>query len=242
MTAAAVTDLYAVVPAAGSGSRMQRDKPKQYINIDGQSVLRLTLNKLLQITPLTNIVIVHDEASSELVESYVAIDSDRISSCKGGVNRAESVRNGLQHLHDKYGPVCQRSSTLVHDAARPCVRISDIARLIELVAEDEHGGLLAVKLTDTILRANDQDQVIESVDRDLLWRAATPQLFNTGKLLDALNTALQDGVTVTDEASAMQRAGYKPKLVECHADNIKITTESDLVLAQLYLADQASEE
>ncbi len=229
-------NLYAVVPAAGVGSRMNADTPKQYIDINGRSVLAHTIDRLLQLEMLESIVVVLDQTSHNA--GLHIYENPKVTTCIGGGSRAESVRNGLQHLQGVAEP---GSLVLVHDAARPCVRTEDIRRLIKAVGSDKNGGLLAMPVVDTIKRADAGMHVTETVDRSHLWRAATPQLFVHQLLLQALTDALAAGADITDEASAMQHAGYSPKLVECSADNIKITTATDLALAEHYLAVQASQ-
>lgn len=227
-------ELFAVVPAAGSGSRMHLATPKQLIDIDGQSVIVRTVNRLLEIERLQKVVLSVTQSSIDTIDALPFKDKQKIELCEGGASRAESVLNGLDYLQPIAGT---DACVLVHDAARPCVRVEDITRLIEQ-ADDDHGGLLAMRVSDTIKRADQQQRSVDTLEREALWRAATPQFFNLYLLLNALRAALQDGVPITDEASAMQHAGYKPKLVECHTDNIKITTAPDLVLAQYYLSAQ----
>lgn len=231
-------DLFAVVPAAGSGSRMNSDTAKQYIEVNGLPILTHTVNRLLQIESIKKIVVVLDEVSYKKGTDKL-VDNPRVTTCIGGAVRAESVSNGLTHIgeHIKADAISD-SSVLVHDAARPCVRVDEIHHLIAQTAGDVNGGLLAMPVTDTIKRSDDSDRVTETVDRSMLWRAATPQLFPFETLVHALSKALEEGVNITDEASAMQYAGYSPKLVECSADNIKVTTSTDLVLAEHYLSAQ----
>lgn len=228
--------LHAVVPAAGTGSRMNSDTPKQFIGVNGSTILTHTIKRLLQIELLESIVVVLDEASYNA--GQLKFDNPKITICIGGDSRAESVRNGLLHL----GSVAPATMALVHDAARPCVRVEEVLRLIADVDGSENGGLLGMPVVDTIKRADANLHVTETVDRSQLWRAATPQLFRCTELLSALSRALEEGTSVTDEASAMQYAGYSPKLVECSADNIKITTATDLALAEHYLACQQAEQ
>ena len=128
----------------------------------------------------------------------------------------------------------------MHDAARPCVRAEDIARLIEQLADDPVGGLLAIPVRDTMKRAETNRRVITTEDRQGLWHALTPQMFRFGKLRHALEQALEDEALVTDEASAIELAEYEPLLVEGHADNIKVTRPEDLALASFYLDQQGS--
>jgi 2-C-methyl-D-erythritol 4-phosphate cytidylyltransferase len=129
---------------------------------------------------------------------------------------------------------------LVHDAARPCVRTEDIARLIAQLTDDPVGGLLAVPVRDTMKRASSNQRVISTETREGLWHALTPQMFRFGKLRHALEQAIEDEALVTDEASAMELAGNEPLLVEGHADNIKVTRPEDLALATFYLQQQSN--
>lgn len=226
---------HAVVPAAGAGSRMNSVTPKQYIDINGRAMLLHTVERLLQVESLQSIVVVLDKITCD--DSQLKFYHPKITTCVGGSSRAESVHKGLQHLATIAEPA---SRVLVHDAARPCVRVEDINRLISQTAGSE-GGLLAMPVVDTLKRADSGLQVMETVDRAHLWRAATPQLFPYHLLLQALGNALEEGIEITDEASAMQHAGYNPVLVECSADNIKVTTATDLALAEHFLAVQQAE-
>jgi 2-C-methyl-D-erythritol 4-phosphate cytidylyltransferase len=127
---------------------------------------------------------------------------------------------------------------LVHDAARPCVRQSDIDRLIELASHDDHGGLLALPVRDTMKRQKANHHVQTTVDRHGLWHALTPQMFKLNLLIQAIDHAEVKGLPITDDSSAMELAGYSPLLVEGHEDNIKITRPFDLTLATLYMKEQ----
>jgi len=142
-------DLFAVVPAAGSGSRMNSDTAKQYININDLPILTHTVNRLLQIESIRKIVVVLDEVSFKN-GAHGLVDNPRVTTCVGGAVRAESVHNGLVHIKAHALP---ESSVLVHDAARPCVRVDEIRRLIIETTGDVNGGLLAMPVTDTIKRA-----------------------------------------------------------------------------------------
>jgi len=227
-------DLYAVVPAAGVGSRMNLSVPKQLVEIDGQAVILKTVNRLLAISALQKVVIVAEPAFADQINAQPFTNKNKIEICTGGASRAQSVLNGLKHIQNTAG---SNAFVLVHDAARPCVRMTDIKCLIEQCCDDD-GGLLAMRVSDTIKLANQHQQSIDTLDRDALWRAATPQMFNLQLLYKALSSALQQNIAITDEASAMQHAGYIPRLIECHSDNIKITTAPDLVLAEYYLDAQ----
>jgi 2-C-methyl-D-erythritol 4-phosphate cytidylyltransferase len=126
----------------------------------------------------------------------------------------------------------------VHDAARPCVRGEDLDALLAQLWDHPVGGLLGIPVADTMKRSDEQGNVIATVQREGLWRALTPQMFRYGMLVQALRTALDQGRVVTDEAAAMEIAGFTPRMVEGHADNIKITRPQDLILAELYLQQQ----
>ncbi len=153
----------------------------------------------------------------------------------GGAERSDSVLAGLEALPPEVKP---DDFVLVHDAARPCTRPSDITRLIELVTAVD-GGLLGAPLRDTLKRANDAGRSELTESRDYRWRAFTPQMFRRGPLTSALRDAARAGVTVSDEAMAMELAGFAPLLVEGAEDNIKVTTPADFALAEFLLARTA---
>jgi 2-C-methyl-D-erythritol 4-phosphate cytidylyltransferase len=131
---------------------------------------------------------------------------------------------------------------LVHDAARPCVTVEDLQHLIETLADDPVGGLLGVPVADTVKRVDDQDRVEETVSREGLWRALTPQMFRLGSLQKALRGAAARGLHVTDDASAMELAGFRPRMVAGSEQNIKVTRPQDLELAAVYLKQQESQQ
>jgi 2-C-methyl-D-erythritol 4-phosphate cytidylyltransferase len=149
----------------------------------------------------------------------------------GGASRAESVRNGLIAIAARTD---DDDRVLVHDAARPCLTEAQLGRLIDEVGVDGSGGLLAIPLADTLKRG-EEGRVGMTLDRASMWCAQTPQLFRVGSLRAALSGALD---TVTDESSAMERAGHAPRLVLGGASNLKVTTPEDLVLARAILGEQ----
>jgi 2-C-methyl-D-erythritol 4-phosphate cytidylyltransferase len=226
--------LYALVPAAGSGSRMAASLPKQYLSLRGCTVAEHTLSRLLAFAPIQQIVVA--TSASDLWWPQLGIaHHKRIRSVLGGDTRAESVLNGLRALKEVSS---ERDWVLVHDMARPCVRLSDIETLLR--ESGPEGAILAAPISDTVKRA-DQQHILATVPRQQLWRALTPQLFPLHALHDALASALAAGADITDEASAMERAGVQPKLVPGQADNIKITVPADLPLAGFYLDRQKQE-
>lgn len=226
---------WAVIPAAGSGSRMAASIPKQYLPLRGKSVLQHTLERLLDHPRLRAVVLVLAPDDAHWPRLDAQYQDRPLITAEGGAERAHSVLNGLRALA---GPAAAEDWVLVHDAARPCIRREDIDRLLERLGDHPVGGLLGLPVADTMKRADRDGNVIETVDRQQLWRALTPQMFRHGALLQALQQALERGDLVTDESAAMEIAGHRPRMVEGHPDNIKITRREDLALAEWYLAQQ----
>ncbi|WP_024610521.1 2-C-methyl-D-erythritol 4-phosphate cytidylyltransferase [Pseudoalteromonas sp. TB64] len=222
----------AIVPAAGVGSRMQHNAPKQYIQLAGKTILEHTLAKLSQLPQLNTIVVAVSD-SDPYFEALSFTDT-RIVRARGGKERADSVLNSLFFLAPN-----PPTWVLVHDAARPLVNITDIERLINECISVDEGGILASKVKDTIKRGD--THIDQTVPRDDLWQALTPQLFKYDELKSALQSALSSGATITDEASAIEWAGKPVKLVAGRSDNIKITTPEDLDLAGFLLHKQQNE-
>lgn len=240
--------LWAVVPAAGEGSRMKRGHvpptlPKQYVTLAGQSLIERVLETLLSLPNLEGVVVALAPGDEHFETLAVASDC-RVHVTTGGSTRAGSVSAALGWLR---AVAADHARVLVHDAARPLVSPADIRRLIEAVDNGGGcGGLLAVPVQDTLKRANGDHQVTETVSRERLWQAQTPQLFRLGELADALSCvlsratagALQDGslaTSITDEASAMESQGHAPQLVEALDPNPKITRLADLAMAEAWL-------
>lgn len=224
-----------MVPAAGVGSRMGASIPKQYLPLAGQPVIAHTLARLCAFRPLSRVVVALAGNDDWWPDAGFS-DNDRVVTVAGGAERCHSVLNALDYLA---GVGDADDWVLVHDAARPCLREQDLQRLIT----DLHGegALLAVPIHDTVKRADEHRQSAATVDRSRLWRALTPQIFRLAMLRAALIKALDDNVVVTDEASAIEYAGGRPKLIEGHSDNIKITRPEDLALAAFHLQQQAVE-
>jgi len=223
---------WAIVPAAGSGSRMGATRPKQYLQLGDRTVLEHTLDTLLAVEALAGVVLVvaSDDSVWESIRPRYA--GQPLEVVNGGAERCHSVLNGLDVLA---GKAAGDDWVLVHDAARPCVRRDDIRTLLASLDADCDGGLLGVPVADTMKRVDANGQVIATVDRGGLWHALTPQVFRLEPLRTALRQAIADGRLVTDEASAMEQAGYRPRMVPGHRDNIKITLPADLALAAFYL-------
>lgn len=224
---------WAVIPAAGVGKRMQADRPKQYLELHGRTVLEHTLARFLDHPQINGVVVAVSDGDPYWQQ--LAIEHPKLISAPGGEERCHTVLNALRVLQQR---ASDSDWVLVHDAARPCLRREDIDRLMAALHDHAVGGLLGLPVADTMKRTAADDTVIETVPRDNLWRALTPQMFRLGELTEALESALQKGQMVTDDASAMELAGMAPKMVEGHGDNIKITRPQDLRLAELYLAEQ----
>ncbi len=224
------TRLWCVVPAAGRGSRFGGDIPKQYVAIAGKPLLNWTIEVLAAHPRVAGLMVVlaADDAHWVPVES---ISGKPVLTCIGGGERADSVLAGLQALPSS---VQSQDFVLVHDAARPCVRAADIDSLIEHGMQSG-GALLAAPLRDTLKRAGSDPRVAITEPRDARWRALTPQLFRRAELIGALHRARAAGIAVTDEAMAMELAGFHPLLVEGSDDNLKVTTASDRDLAEYLL-------
>ncbi|MDH5483748.1 MAG: 2-C-methyl-D-erythritol 4-phosphate cytidylyltransferase [Gammaproteobacteria bacterium] len=232
---------WAIVPAAGVGQRMAADKPKQYLPLLDKTVLEHSLQRLLDMPLIAGVVIALD--SNDQYWPLLQFEHTKpVHVVDGGRERCDSVMNALRFLQQSLtGARPEDVWVLVHDAARPCVRAEDIERLIEAASHDEHGGLLALPVRDTMKRQMENNRVQTTIDRSGLWHALTPQMFRLPLLLNALEQSRTRGLQVTDDASAMELEGYHPLLVEGREDNIKITRPFDLELAQLYLGYQSTD-
>lgn len=229
---------WAMVPAAGAGKRMGSAVPKQYLSLAGRPVIAHTLASLLDHPRIDGVAVAigaGDEWWPTVAAELNAAKPLRVVT--GGAERCHSVLNGLEALSE---PAQPEDWVLVHDAARPCLTGGDLDRLIDTLADDPVGGLLAVPVRDTLKQADDAGRVAATVDRSRLWHALTPQMFRLGMLHEALSAALARGLLVTDEAAAMEVAGFAPRLVEGRADNLKITRPEDLALAEFYLTRRAT--
>ncbi len=224
--------IIAILPAAGIGSRMRADKPKQYLKILDKTILEHTLTVMLTHSAVTQIILAVNR-DDPYIANIALIGHPKIQTVIGGETRAESVFNGLKVIDEKNAWV------LVHDAARPCLTHSDIDKL--LAVNDEQGAVLAIPVTDTIKRATADQRILQTEDRTQLWQAQTPQFFRANLLKHALMQAFRQKVNVTDEASAMELAGFRPHLVVGRSDNLKVTRPEDLALAEFYLSKRKEE-
>lgn len=226
-------NFWAVVPAAGVGKRMNADRPKQYLELAGKTVIEHTLLRLLSAEVFTAVVVAISEEDPYWPDLDVSVHK-KIITAAGGKERADSVLSALKAIRTV---ASDDDWVLVHDAARPCITTIDIHHLIDSLKTDEIGGILALSSHDTLKSVQGDNIIVGTLDRSHIWRALTPQMFRYGLLKNALEVA-EGNAAITDEASALELQGMQPKIVEGRPDNIKITRPEDLALAQFYMEHQ----
>jgi 2-C-methyl-D-erythritol 4-phosphate cytidylyltransferase len=220
--------MFALIPAAGSGSRMGASAAKQYVALAGRPMLWHAIRAVC-VPPIECVFVVLAPGDTLFKRQDWAMFESKLEPLYcGGASRRESVYNGLLAASS----VVDDDWILVHDAARPCLAARDLARLVQECREDEVGGLLALPAADTVKRGAD-GRVAATEDRSQLWLAQTPQMFRAGLLMQALRQA---SGPVTDEASAIEQLGLKPKLVAGNRENLKVTWPEDLAIAENILA------
>jgi 2-C-methyl-D-erythritol 4-phosphate cytidylyltransferase len=231
-----MASIWAVVPAAGRGTRFGGSVPKQYLQAAGQPLLAHTLAVLGAHPVIAGVMVVIAEDDGDW-PGWTEVAGKPVLTCIGGATRAASVLAGMQALPDS---VRTDDFVLVHDAARPNLSQADLDRLLETGRDDLVGAILAAPVRDTLKRAGDDGGIDGTEPRQQLWRAFTPQLFRRHQLIRGLQTAIDAGVEVTDEAMAMERQGLRPLLVEGAEDNFKVTTAADLARFEFILATRDS--
>ncbi|MGH8140781.1 MAG: 2-C-methyl-D-erythritol 4-phosphate cytidylyltransferase [Steroidobacteraceae bacterium] len=219
-----------VMPAAGVGRRFGEHTPKQYADLHGLTVMEWALAPFLADSRCVAAVVVVGAADPHWPR--IAARLPQVNVAVGGAERSVSVRNGLAALK---GRAAADEWVLVHDAARPCICGEDLDRLLDSAHLHPVGGLLAAPAADTLKRARDDQQIVETVDRAGLWRALTPQMFRYGRLCEALDSAIAAGRVPTDEAQAFEWQGQMPVVVQGSSANIKVTTADDLLIAAALL-------
>lgn len=238
--------LWCLLPAAGIGQRMGSNLPKQYLPLAGQTLLEITLSRLHLAFPQAALILpLHPEDSwwpAAELRFCKRYPKATLITCSGGNERADSVLNGLNALE---ALAKADDWVLVHDIARPCVTQQDLKLLYSTLQDHPLGGLLAAPVADTMKRSqmgsasnNSFQEVVNTVDRNQLWHALTPQMFRYEKLKAALTQGLAKGLNITDEASAIEATGFQPLLIPGRRDNIKITHPADLAFAELLLTHQ----
>jgi 2-C-methyl-D-erythritol 4-phosphate cytidylyltransferase len=224
---------HALIPAAGSGSRMGERLPKQYLPLAGQPMIKHAVRTLCTHESISRVFVVLSPVDT-LWDTYDWSEFGAklmVLRC-GGETRAQSVMQGLRRMSVDVG---SQDWILVHDAARPGLDHDLLDKLLDVLAKDAVGGLLAVPVADTLKRADEEQRALGTEPREGLWQAQTPQMFRHGQLLAALEQA---GDLVTDEASAIEKMGLRPKLVESDSRNIKVTYPRDLELVRLVLENR----
>ena len=225
--------LWCIIPAAGSGRRFSKTELKQYQTINGTTVLEHTVHKLNSL-PLSGYVLALNEQDS-YAPSLAFTNKHLAHFCLGGAERVNSVLNGLAYLSNIAD---QNDWVLVHDAARPCVNAECLLDLVQKAETTQQSAILATPVRDTLKRVVSNQSIEKTIDRESLWQAQTPQIAPLGLLKSALEHALNAGITITDEASALEFNAQPVHVVMGRSDNIKITYPDDLKLATLILNSQ----
>ena len=227
---------WAIIPAAGIGARFHQTAPKQYARINGRTILEHSVQPFLASSKVVGIVIAIAENDFQ-AKQLPLLKDHRIHFCIGGATRAQSVLNALEYAKSK-APADDWA--LVHDAARPCLSTDEVSALISATTAQmpdfKNGAILALPVTDTIKKASSY-QVESTVDRTDLWHALTPQAFPINILAEALELAIHQGRSVTDECSAIELIGLRPELITGKRSNIKITYPEDIDIATFYLSN-----
>ncbi|EOR07762.1 2-C-methyl-D-erythritol 4-phosphate cytidylyltransferase [Acinetobacter sp. ANC 3926] len=225
--------LWAVVPAAGSGSRFSKTELKQYQYIQDQTVLEHTVNRLNTLDLAGCVLAIG--AQDNFAETLAFQNNDKLHFCLGGAERVHSVLNALIYLSDI---AHEDDWVLVHDAARPCVTKDCLTQLVQAAEQQNQSAILAIPVRDTLKQVAHQNQIEKTVSRELLWQAQTPQMAKLGILKSAIEKALANHIVITDEASALEYVKEPVQVVQGRSDNIKITYADDLELARLILQSQ----
>ncbi len=229
-----IPSVWAIVPAAGIGSRMGDEVPKQYLRIAGRTLIEHACEALLNCSAISGLVLaLHPDDGTMSTLDLAA--NERVALVVGGVERADSVLAALKALASR---AAADDWVLVHDAARPCLQTLNVEQMLQQLSGHKVGGLLARPVTDTVKRASAGGQVEATLPRERLWLAQTPQMFRYELLLKALLSANTDEVRVTDESAALERLGYQPMVLAGPASNIKVTYPQDLALAAWYLSNR----
>jgi len=225
------SNYFAILVAAGNGKRMQAQIPKQYLKLCGKTLLEHAIAPLLAEPCISNVVVVTAQDDEHWPRLEIA-QHPKIIVAEGGEERIDSCLNGLRALQ---GIARGDDWILDHDAARPCLQAADLKQLLDSLQDNAVGGILAYPVVDTLKRGDDEQMIVGTVDRNNLWHAATPQMFRYDLLFRALARAKRQADPITDNASAIELLGYRPQIINCSRQNIKLTYPDDLKLAEFYL-------
>ncbi len=232
-----VAPVWAVIPAAGSGSRMQSATAKQYLRFQGKTIIEHCLDRLLSHPWIDGAVVVLRQ--DDLLWDELGYTSGKpVFTTSGGLERQHSVYSGLIALQKRIG---NDAIALVHDAVRPLVSHVDLSAVIDAARSHAAGAILASMVTDTLKLQTDSMEIASTLSREGLWRALTPQVFHLQVLLGALKKVIDEKLVITDDAQAIEMVGYAPALVAGSVDNFKITTPGDLALAQMVWLNQCDQ-
>ena len=232
MTDQPTAQFHVLIPAAGAGSRMRNETPKQYLPLLGRPLIEYAVRVFIaspRISSVTVVLSADDNYWDNHLAGFTGDARLKVVRC-GGITRSETVLNGLLSME---ATLDTEDWVLVHDAARPGLTISLLDKLLDALQDDVVGGLLAIPLADTLKRAGTGERVAATEPREGLWQAQTPQMFRFGLLKRAL---IKSDGKPTDEAQAVEALGHKPKLVPGELRNLKITYPEDLLLAEAILA------
>ena len=225
--------VFAIVPAAGQGTRIGDAVPKQYIPIAGKPMMFHSIEALAAVSRIHTVCVVLSPLDNHWKgHDWSALEPKVEPTFAGGLHRADTVANGLKYLE---GRAAKDDWILVHDAARPCITPRLVEQFLDEVDEDSVGGLLAMPLADTMKSAGEQQRVAATIPRLNLWRAQTPQMFR----YDLLRRGLEKKPDATDESQAVESlGGFGPRLVQGENSNLKVTFAEDLFLAEMILKRQ----
>lgn len=223
--------------ASGIGKRMQapNNQAKQYLKLNnGLSILDTTLSGLLDLPIITGCIVVLADNDTEFAQSDYKNHTKLLTTTIGGVERHNSVFNALTQLKNWAKP---DDWVLVHDGVRACITANDVNNLIQTIGDDSVGGLLASPMVSTLKSVDENNKVIKTVKRDYLWQAQTPQMFRFDKLSQALTSVINNNISITDDAQAMELLGFSPIVVPSSENNIKITHPDDINRANQILSN-----
>jgi 2-C-methyl-D-erythritol 4-phosphate cytidylyltransferase len=223
---------FLIVPASGVGTRMGSSTPKQYLRLEnGLTIIDQCLKTLLEIKLISGFVVALSSTDSFFQSSHFYNHSKILAIAEGGKERFNSVLSALNSLNNRAQP---NDWVLVHDSVRPCIKKSDIEKLIREVSNDSIGGNLATSAIDTVKEKNASGS-IKTIDRKKLYMAQTPQMFRFGILKEAIESAIRMGGRITDESEAIEKLGHSVKIIGGSSSNIKITAKDDIDLANYFL-------